>query len=278
MNIEDKLDKLKLNRSKKIGSVQVILREDGYEINSELYGREEAIKILSESPKPESEKGYCVLTKPYSRIPLYGYAYTNQSEYLQIVKEARAKSLYLYKCGGRTSSYNGNIYSQLPWIIEWDTVPEPGQAPKIPDQQIECNTNIDQPIELGMFCPFCRIPVSSKPGRTLHVKSKHPDRMNEYEQLLESDYNEEEDELDDNDLSCPYCGHPSSSKPGRTLHVKSRHPDKYDEYIANTKKSSTMTLASDSVNLVCPICAYAASSKSGLTLHMKSKHPESLNE
>ena len=51
MTTDEKLDKLKLNRAKKIGSVTVTRRDDGYEIEGQLYGREETVKLLDEAPQ-----------------------------------------------------------------------------------------------------------------------------------------------------------------------------------------------------------------------------------
>jgi hypothetical protein len=37
--------------------------------------------------------------------------------------------------------------------------------------------------ESELKCPFCNYAVSSKPGRTNHVKGKHPERLDEYRQM-----------------------------------------------------------------------------------------------
>ena len=50
----------------------------------------------------------------------------------------------------------------------------------------EREERVEEANKPALFCPYCDHPINSTPGRTLHVKSKHPDKLEEYQEWLKS--------------------------------------------------------------------------------------------
>lgn len=123
----------------------------------------------------------------------------NKKEHTELLDKARSKKLQLYYAD--VMQIDGRWYTSPHWIIDWDSVDEPVEAvyeakpremkrtkvvaveseeleleePKEPEEVVQVEPARDE-----ISCPFCDKKMTSTPGRTLHVKSAHPDRYQEY--------------------------------------------------------------------------------------------------
>ena len=116
-----------------------------------------------------------------------------RKEHDDLILKAKQKKLCLYRAN--VISNGDKHYAVQPWLIEWDTVTcksdiqqkqpdkqfekQPRKQPeKLEDRQQDDDSVMESMAELK--CPFCDKKVTSTPGRTLHVKNKHPERYQEY--------------------------------------------------------------------------------------------------
>jgi len=272
---ERNLYKIDVGATKKIGGFDVTRETtDSFSINGEVLDAAGVLKFIQASKTTENEydKLVYIFVKPHEpHRPAMGdksfCRAKGRADVLRLINMALEKNLHLYYT--TPVQREGKWYAPFPWIIEWDSVPD----------QVGNNSS-------RMACPFCKQPMSSGSGRTLHVKTKHPDRLQEYEELLasieqsiidmqvksseaaevekpveEASSTDTPDDTPDYDsLVCHICGKKCTSKPGFTLHLKTHGA-------AKTAAKSE----SDSA-LVCKFCGKACSSTSGLTLHIKNKH------
>lgn len=95
----------------------------------------------------------------------------NKSEHAVLLKDAAAKNLLVYYAEAVIKE--GREYAKQPWRLDTDTVSNVTVSEQ-PQEQVE---------SVGLQCPFCHKKMSSTSGITLHVKSKHPDRLGEYLQI-----------------------------------------------------------------------------------------------
>lgn len=256
MSIINDLSKLRIGSSlvHKFGDdILNIAKEDDavYRINGECETYTLVDLALKFGEKVLERKVY-FMKKPYATHMLTSHIVASKAEHTQLVEQARKSGMHLYfgTVGpGRKLTY--------PLILDWDSVrdivPEKVDKPDRPAKP-------EKPRLEGNDCPFCHKSISSTPGRTLHVKSAHPERLEEYKELLEERSEPAKPEVeqevgfaygrkapvvdDEEDVvtlieqssvedghQCPYCRKKMSSTSGRTLHVKSAHPDKYLEYL-----------------------------------------------
>ena len=89
-------------------------------------------------------------------------------KHLKLLKKAQSKKYYIYHTGVKKEGKKFFVKGQ--WIIDWESV----------DNIHGSLESMDIKKNLGLTCPFCGKAVNSTPGRTLHVKGKHPDRYEEY--------------------------------------------------------------------------------------------------
>lgn len=111
----------------------------------------------------------------------------NKTEHAELIARAKAKKLYVYYTD--VIQNDGKYYLSPILLVDWESVPdypyghkEPVVAvknvvPTCSPQKIEPELVPDNNI---IKCPYCNKTMTSTPGRTLHVKSKHPEKYQEY--------------------------------------------------------------------------------------------------
>jgi hypothetical protein len=121
-----------------------------------------------------------VLIKPPSRVISYHLIKTT-AEHQQLIDKAIESGQCLYSAP--ITKKNGKYVATQPWQLETDTIPNEILQPAKDDIAPETPTQ-DEPD--GLYCPFCKKTMASTSGRTLHVKSSHPDQLQEYQTWLKS--------------------------------------------------------------------------------------------
>jgi hypothetical protein len=110
-----------------------------------------------------------VLLKAPSRI-ISIHLPKNKREHAKLLERAKQSGYYLYYAPAEPR--DGKYVAQQPWQLDWDSIPE---EPEPEEEQ--------EPID-ELVCPFCGKKVNSTPGRTLHVKSRHPEKLEAYKKWL----------------------------------------------------------------------------------------------
>lgn len=189
------LDELEVGESRQIRGKTVSRDGDSFIIDGKGYSASEAISVLEQRGRrksfPYDELAF-VLVKPPSRV-ISTHKVTNRSEHVDLIKMAQKRGLFLYYA--TVEQRENKYYAKQPWIVDWESVPEDGvpkvqpkrTAPPPPDPEPDEEPESDDSVETtddGLSCPFCGKTMSSTPGRTLHVKSKHPDKLEEYRQMI----------------------------------------------------------------------------------------------
>lgn len=196
---------------------------------------------------------------PYCCRPVTTHRCLNKAQHVALLAEVKSRKNYLYYA---TVVKTGSAFQAVPpFLVDWDSIPEhPAEVKK--QEEAKAKPKNSRGWDRGLSCPFCDHKINSTPGRTLHVKAQHPERLEEYFTLLRGSPQPTTDEderwvrksketmiaADDEDvvdvlakeevapspaLKCPFCGHGVSSTSGRTLHVKNKHPERLSEYLQN---------------------------------------------
>jgi|CXWL01.1.fsa_nt_gi hypothetical protein len=110
------------------------------------------------------------LVKPPAKIT-QARRLKNKAEYAALLNEATTKNLLVYYAEALVK--DGREYAKQPWRLDSDSMPNVNVVEQ-PQEQTE---------PVGLKCPFCGKKMSSTSGITLHVKSKHPDKLDEHLQI-----------------------------------------------------------------------------------------------
>lgn len=245
----EQLRSIKVGKSSRIRGQDVKRNGDLYLVDGDELTLDEAAKRLEQTGQPRTGLDYAwtaFLECPqYSRNPIKQYQCGTRAEHQELVEAVKKRGNYLYYGAAVKVDNKFQVNSSL-LILDWDTVPEHPDEIK---RQAEDKVRAKDPKKWdgGLSCPFCRVEVSSTPGRTLHVKAAHPERLDEYYDLLngksgsapvsvpeeedEDDVVNRQSESDDvGSLKCPFCQVKINSTSGRTLHVQGKHPERLQEY------------------------------------------------
>jgi hypothetical protein len=242
----DQLQSLKHGKSKKIRGIDVTKDGEYYSIDEVSYSLDEAVqKIEQSNPKSGIDYGWTAFVEARPSYPcreIKTHRCRNKSEHTELLAAVKKRGHYLYY--GTVVKDNGRYYAKPPFLIDWESVPDIVEPPK--PKPIKASTPAEW--DGGLSCPFCNKSVLSTPGRTLHVKHYHPDKVDEYQELLarsvqprtvvEEVNDDDEDDVVDRvkesetvkSFKCPFCDSEPSSSSGRTLHVQGKHPEKLAEY------------------------------------------------
>jgi len=117
-----------------------------------------------------------VLIKPPSKIISY-HLIKSEAKHKDLINKAIEAGYCLYNAP--ITKTNSKYVATQPWYLDEETIPNI-EAVKV----VEETPITDKPD--GLYCPFCDKSVSSTAGRTLHVKSNHPDKIEEYQKWLKS--------------------------------------------------------------------------------------------
>ena len=119
-----------------------------------------------------------LVIKPPSRV-VSSHRVKDKSEHQKILKLAFEKQHLVYSAS--VEHRDGKYYAIQPWVVDWDSVNalyETNGSSKVKEDS--------KPAKNVLFCPYCDHKINSKPGRTLHVKSKHQEKLEEYRTWLKS--------------------------------------------------------------------------------------------
>jgi len=201
-SIQDQLLKLRNGKSKIVRGVTVTRTGDEYLIEDESYSLDDAAQFISESGSKRT-KGIdyssiaLLIVKPPSRV-VSTHRVRNRKEHKEILDKAFEKQCFVYFA--TVEHRDGKYYAIQPWVIDWDSVdalynedgtpkveftdkPEPVKKKLTKADRDKKVTEANKP---SLFCPYCDHSINSTPGRTLHVKSKHPEKLEEYQEWLKS--------------------------------------------------------------------------------------------
>ncbi len=231
----EQLRSLKPGKSGRVRGQDVKRNGDLYLIEGDEYSLDEAAKRLDQAAPAKSGTDYdwtvFLESPPGTCYPIKHHRCRNKAEHAELLEAVRKRNNYLWY--GGVVKVEGKYQNRPPFLIDWDSVPDhPTEA-----QKQEEKPKDPKRWDCGLSCPFCAVTVSSTPGRTLHVKSQHPERFEEYQGLLagkaapakrveedDDDVVSRQAESEDGDgLKCPFCGKMCTSRSGLTLHVNSVH-------------------------------------------------------
>lgn len=175
-SLNTQLQSLQDGKSRKIRGTTVRRDGDQYLINDELYSLEEAAERLKGNKRqkfPYDQVAF-LLVKPPSRV-ISSHQIKNRKEHVDLLEKAKQKKYVVYYAD--VKKRDGKYFAVQPWIVDFESVdnlygPVEDLGKPAPTEEVEDTNEIR--------CPFCNKKMSSTPGRTLHVKSKHPDKYDEY--------------------------------------------------------------------------------------------------
>jgi hypothetical protein len=207
-SIKNQLLKLRDGKSKLIRGLTVTRDGDEYEIEGDHYSLDRAASHITECGAKRTKgvdySGIAFLiVKPPSRV-VSTHRVRNKTEHKQLLEKAFKKQCFLYMAS--VEHRDGKYYAVQPWVIDWDSVNalyETDGTPKVEfkdkpkpvkkklskkerDAGVAAANKPSKPEKTGLYCPYCDHKINSTPGRTLHVKSKHPDKLEEYQKWLKS--------------------------------------------------------------------------------------------
>ncbi len=247
----DQLGSMKIGKTTRIRGQEVRRDGDRYIIDGEMYSIDDATSRLDQLGPVKSgvDYGWTVFIEspPGNTVTtIKTHRCRSKADHTALIEAVKKRSNYLWY--GTVRKVDGRYQALPPFIIDWDSVPEhPSEIAEKKKQEEKVAEREKDPKnwDRGLSCPFCRIEVSSTPGRTLHVKAVHPERLEEYHQLLTNKVQQHK-QIDDDDeddvvsrqaesdevssIKCPFCGQKLGTTSGRTLHVQGKHPEKLQEY------------------------------------------------
>ncbi len=242
----EQLRSIKPGKSSRIRGQEVKRDGDRYVIEGEEFSLDDATTHLDQSNPTKSGVDYnwtVFLECPpgLNLCPIRHHRCRSKADHTELIEAVKKRKNYLWY--GAVKKVDGKYQVHPPFMIDWESVPEHPDEVKKQEEQA-AKPKDPKRWDGGLSCSFCGVEVSSTPGRTLHVKAAHPERLEEYQALLAEKTHgrlESEDNEDDvvnrqtefnevNFLKCPFCGAKVSSTSGRTLHVQGKHPDKLQEY------------------------------------------------
>lgn len=170
--ITEKLNTMAVDADRKISGVIVSRAVDGWRVNDQLYSLEDAAELLvgfgsASSGIDYKRTGFVLMTRPDDGRPSKVVSHkvvSDRSAHVDLLRDARRKKLHVYY--GSIVQREGRRFLTYPLTIDWDSVDE---------------AQDDRPTETNnLNCPYCNKQLHSTPGRTLHVKNKHPDQYEQY--------------------------------------------------------------------------------------------------
>lgn len=210
--LQDQLIDLKHNKTKRIKGKLVKRDRYDYLIDGDTLTLEEATKRLSEVTSRNTidyNATAFVEKTPHSDQIVKIHRLSDKSAHTMLISAVKSRHNYLWY--GAVTKVDGRYFVNSVLLLDFDSVPDPGEE--------------EHEWDGGLSCPFCSVGISSASGRTLHIKSGHPDRLDDYFRLLD-----DLEMVSDESLMCPYCKCLMKSRFGRTNHVKAKHPEMFEEY------------------------------------------------
>lgn len=197
-SIETQLLEMEPGETKLINGCEVLRYGDDYLINKKEKTLNDAIKIVSKNKAkgfPYNSVAF-ILVKPPSKV-LGHFQIKNKKEHKELLEKAKQKQALVYYAD--VIIRDGKYFASHPWVVDFDSVdqmygpveeykPESNIKDEKPTAYQEAEDTVEEQVEEApttvvddqLSCPFCGKKMNSTPGRTLHVKSKHPDKYEEY--------------------------------------------------------------------------------------------------
>lgn len=190
MSVRLKLESLEYKKVRDISGNKVLrLDESTFIINGESHNLESALKLLGEKPKLSEESKYVgkifILVEPPARI-ISAHNIATQDEYDKLLQLAKKKKVFIYFAD--VISKSGKNIAEQPWLIDWRSVSKESMTSVLKaspeDDNITSNSDVVESSSVSnddfIVCPYCSKKMNSLFGRTNHVKSKHPEMLEEY--------------------------------------------------------------------------------------------------
>jgi len=184
--IHDELKDLSQDKTRKISGVKVTRCNSEFIIDDQYYTIIEAARFIETNQSIDSKNPFdslsFVLVRP-GCDPNYdpngarrAFRVGSKAERDALLKHAKSKNFYVYV--GSIKLVDGKPQTHGPFAFAWDSMPsdtekKPSKWPSGDLRTMEKKKN--SLIELD--CPYCSSIFSSTSGRTLHIKSKHPEEI-----------------------------------------------------------------------------------------------------
>jgi hypothetical protein len=176
-SLSTQLQRLHDGRPKKVRGVSVCKENGQYIIDDEHLTLDEAVKVLEGRKRqkfPYDQVAF-LLVKPPSRV-ISSHQIKNRKEHAALLEKAKEKKYVVYYAD--VKKQDGKFFAVQPWIVDFESVDNLyGPVEELGKEKPDTGEVEDKD---EIRCPFCKKKMSSTPGRTLHVKSKHPDKYEEY--------------------------------------------------------------------------------------------------
>jgi hypothetical protein len=179
------LKNLGQDKTRKILGVEVTRHNSEFIIDGEYYAIIEAVEFINS--KGSLDYSAFILVRPGCNPNNASRAFRigSKAERTELLKYAKSKNLYVYS--GNVKLVDGKPHVEGPFAFIWDSMPsdtekKPNKWPsgglRTIKKKKKKNIKVLQD-ELGvrveLHCPYCSSTFSSTSGRTLHIKSKHPE-------------------------------------------------------------------------------------------------------
>jgi len=207
-SLSTQLENLQDGKPKNIRGVLVRREYEQYFIDDVPHSLDATIEFIQENGAGGKKRGFAydsvafLLVKAPSKV-VSTHQIRDRKCHMELLEIAKSKKLMVYFTD--VKKVGGKWYTTLPWIVDFESVdnlfgpvenfnneykPKPKSKLKKVDSKDDWEEDIVDIIETvkeielegikGLSCPFCDKIMNSTPGRTLHVKSKHPDKYDEY--------------------------------------------------------------------------------------------------
>jgi hypothetical protein len=135
------------------------------------------LRMIDDSVKIDYKNMAFVLIKPPARV-ISTHIIKNKKAHTELLDRAKEKGYCLYYAP--VTRKDGRHVAKMPWILDRDSLNhQPKSEPEPKSEPVQDKPN-------ALYCPYCDAEIKSTPGRTLHVKSKHPEKIEEYQKWLKS--------------------------------------------------------------------------------------------
>lgn len=188
--IEIQLDKIGDKNVKIIRGISIIRSNDTFIIDDVCHTIQDAAKYIQINNKDSNKFPYeelaFLLKKPMTNNVVSVHQVANRKQHVELLELAKKKKCYIYYAD--IEGRNNKWYAIEPHVLDWESVDnlhninnENTVKENIVKENIIDENIIDENIvKENNDCPYCGKKISSTPGRTLHVKSKHFDQYQEY--------------------------------------------------------------------------------------------------
>tara|TARA_R110000868_G_scaffold150227_8_gene373274 strand:- start:3699 stop:4355 length:657 start_codon:yes stop_codon:yes gene_type:complete len=212
-SLSTQLENLQDGKPKNIRGVLIRREHEQYFIDDVPHSLDATIEFIQENGAGGKKRGFAYDSVAFLLVKISRIVSTHQIRdrkgHMELLEIAKSKKLTVYFTD--VKKIGGKWYTTLPWIVDFESVdnlfgpienfsndkhkPKPRKVKLRIEKDSEDDLEEDivdimekveevnetEPEEIkGLLCPFCDKIMNSTPGRTLHVKSKHPDKYDEY--------------------------------------------------------------------------------------------------